>query len=389
MLASKLVPVSISFALALLAMGCGATLAANPTPTFSAPPTPTIPASSLYVVKRGNVAETLDARGRVVSLSEQPLLFHMEGWIKTLKVRPGSQVEEGDLLVEIDVPFLEEGVEKARFELDNSLLSLKGLKAAQREGHELWIQRARLWEEYYQIQKEAAITENQRKLVDVQKRIAKIDTSLRASELKQTENLIEKAQREVEYRQEVLLRAKDNLARTQLWAPFAGVVISLDKRLGDRVEPFETFGIIADPEQLEIEATVFEADISRIGLEQPANIVLDAFPLIELRGKVQHITSKPIIWQGKRAFSVNITFNEGQNVPRAIRMGADVVISTKLTANTLLVPTQAIYTDGSAKFVDVLVEGKPARVKIETGISNKEDTEVLAGLTEGTILRLP
>ena len=378
----------MALTLGLVVTGCAATLANSPTPTFAPPPTPEAP-SSLFVVERRDIAETLQARGRVVSLNEQALLFPMGGSIKTLNVQAGSQVEEKDLIVELDVPQLAEQVEKAEFELNTSLLNLKALEATENESHELWIQRSKLWEEYYQIQRESAITENQRRLVEIQKRIAEMDTAIKASEQRQTQFLVDRAKLEVEYRKQVLTRSNENLARTQLRAPFGGVVISLDVRPGDKIAPFEAFGVLADPDRLEIEASILETEMGRVGLEQPANIVLDAFPLAGYKGKVRQIGSKPILWQGKRAFPVNIAFDPGQKPPRAIRMGADVVISSKISAKALVVPTRAIYTDGNAKFVEVIKEGRSTRVRIETGISNKEHTEIIAGLNEGAVLRLP
>ncbi len=374
--------------LILLAAACTPTAQPKPTPTFLAPtPTP-LPGAS-YVVKKGTLAETLDVRGRVVSLKEQSLFFSMSGWIKTINIQPGAQMEKGEVIAELDVPLLVEAVEDAKYRLDTSRLNLKALQESQAQVNDLQVQQSKLQEQLFKLRQQDATSDNAKQQFAIQEEIAKLDTSIYMLKQKATQTDIEIASREIEYREQVLAIEAGRLAGTRLEAPFFGVVISLDKSLGDDVKPFESIGLIADPTQLQVEATVLEGDIDRIALDQPIKVILDAFPLSEFSGKVAQIGAKPTLWQGKQAFPVIIRFNEPNAVPRAIRMGADISITTRLSANALFVPTKSIFTEGNRKFVEVYDGDKTVRINVETGISNKNQTEILRGLEEGTVVRVP
>lgn len=298
-------------------------------------------------------------------------------------------MEKGEVIAELDVPLLAIDVETAKYRLDTSRLNLKALQESQFQVSDLQVQRAKLQEQLLKIIEEGATSDNSKRQLAVQQEMAKLDTTIETLKQKSVQANIDVAKREVEYREQVLAIEAGRLAGTRLEAPFFGVVISLDKRLGDDIKPFESIGLIADPTQLQVEATVLEGDIDRIALDQPVKAILDAFPLSEFSGKITQVGTKPTLWQGKMAFPVIIRFNEPNAVPRAIRMGADVSITTRLSANALFVPTKSIFTEGNRKFVEVYDGGKIVRINVETGISNKTQTEILGGVEEGVVVRVP
>ncbi|MEE8390064.1 MAG: efflux RND transporter periplasmic adaptor subunit, partial [Anaerolineae bacterium] len=184
--------------------------------------------------------------------------------------------------------------------------------------------------------------------------------------------------------------AVDQLASTQLSAPFSGIVISIEKRPGDWIRAYEAIGAIADPSELWIVATVLEEDVDRIAVGQPATVRLDAYPNEEYLGNVLQVAREPIIWQGKRAYEVTVAFDDGQDVPATIRMGADVTVSGRSRENVLLIPSQAILTIGGREYVEVVGEDDNIeRVEIQTGITNGTETEIVDGLQVGQEIRIP
>jgi len=56
-----------------------------------------------YVVRRGKVTRELGFTGRISPIEEVPLYFKMGGYVKQVLVRPGDQVEAGDLLAELEI----------------------------------------------------------------------------------------------------------------------------------------------------------------------------------------------------------------------------------------------------------------------------------------------
>ena len=184
--------------------------------------------------------------------------------------------------------------------------------------------------------------------------------------------------------------AQEQLASTRLTAPFPGIIISLDKRSGDRVGSYEAIGAIADPSELWIVATVLEEDVYRIAAGQPVSVWLDAYPDQVYSGTVFQVTTEAIIWQGKSAYEVTVVFDEGQDVPATIRMGADVSVAGRSRDDVLVVPGQAVITIGGQAHVEVVGEdGAVERVEVETGVSNGTEVEIVAGLRAGQVIRIP
>jgi HlyD family secretion protein len=175
-----------------------------------------------------------------------------------------------------------------------------------------------------------------------------------------------------------------------LTAPFSGVVLSVEKRAGDQVGPYESLGMIADPSELWVVATVPEQDIDRVAVGQAAQVVLDAYLDDLYQGRILQIANQAVIWQGKKAYEVTITFDEGQEVPTSIRMGADVVIVTRAQEDVLVVPDEAIMMSGGRAYVEVVApDGTLRQVDVELGISNGVETEIISGVEAGQTIRLP
>ena len=107
----------------LLVAGCARTDVPPVTATFV--PTP-VTTGLTYVVQRGRVARTLEFTGRISPVEEVPLYFKTSGYVKQVFVRPGDQVEAGDLLAELEA---EVGVGSAQSQIGLAELDLAAARA--------------------------------------------------------------------------------------------------------------------------------------------------------------------------------------------------------------------------------------------------------------------
>jgi RND family efflux transporter MFP subunit len=101
--------------------------------------------------------------------------------------------------------------------------------------------------------------------------------------------------------------------QTVIRSPFDGVVIEKHANVGDNITPFSQASdskgavvTIADMETLEVEADVAESNISRISVDQPCEIQLDAFPDLRLAGRVSRIV--PTVDRSKATVLVKVRF---------------------------------------------------------------------------------
>jgi HlyD family secretion protein len=382
-------------------------------------------------VTRGDIAETVEARGRVAAKQEALLVFSMAGALKAIHIVPGDQVHKGELLAELDAPNLEQNVMERDFNLAFAKLQLKQARidaerAEEAARKEVAIAQAELavaQAQYDQtkLQGELAVeaaekaktpcvdradNETEKMLCETnwyhtrlraeaanavaqaQLNAARTRLNLSATDV-YTMGVAVAAER-VRQAQMLYAHARRQLTDTLLIAPFSGIVLSVEKRPGDQVTPYESIGTLADPSRLWVVATVLEQDIDRITIGQPATIVLDAYLEDVYLGTVLQIADQAVIWQGKQAYEVTITFDEGQDVPTTIRMGADVSIVSRAKADVLVIPTQAILMSGGREYVEVVNEdGEIRQVEIETGISTTTETEVVTGLQAGQVIRIP
>ncbi len=409
----------------LLCTACGPP-GADVVPTFAPPPTPGLPPSATYTVSTGNVAESISARGRIVAQQEATLAFPIGGTLKAVHVSPGDRVSEGDLLAELDAPGAQKAALLAQFDLEQAERALQ-LKVLQTEqvspsdlearllAAEIGVERARVELAYAQTAYEQALSRhwapieeteahswtlrlNQWNYQLAQAQLTQVQQEQRA-EWKNQELQAEAQELELAIARTQVERARlqrdwatAQLSDTLLAAPLTGVAVSIEKRAGDQVGAYETIGVVADPSQLWIIATILEENVDRIHVGQAATIRLDVYPNQTYSGTVLQIVDQAALWQGSEAYEVTIAFDEGQVVPATIRMGADVSITGRSKGDVLLVPSDAILTIGERQYVELINEdgeGEVERVEIETGLANDEWTEVTAGLREGQVIRIP
>lgn len=103
------------------------------------------------------------------------------------------------------------------------------------------------------------------------------------------------------------------LDQTVIRAPFDGVILTKNANVGDNITPFSSAAdskgavvTIADMDTLEVEADVSESSLSKIRIDQPAEIQLDAFPELRLAGTVSRMV--PTVDRSKATLLVKVRF---------------------------------------------------------------------------------
>jgi len=181
--------------------------------------------------------------------------------------------------------------------------------------------------------------------------------------------------------------------QTVIRAPFDGVILTKSANVGDNITPFSSAAdskgavvTIADMDTLEVEADVSESNLSKIRVDQPAEILLDAFPELRLAGTVSRMV--PTMDRSKATLLVKVRFEERD--PRVLPdMSAKVAFLSKAVPAQDKLPVTAvqpaaIVTRGGAPSVFLLDAGgaKVKRVPVTQGRKIGELVEV-KGLKPG------
>jgi RND family efflux transporter MFP subunit len=196
--------------------------------------------------------------------------------------------------------------------------------------------------------------------------------------------------------------AQATLDKTEVRAPFDGIVVLKDAEVGEVVSPNVQGGsnargsvvTMVDFASLEVQAEVPETNLPGVKLGAPARIYLDAYPEKAYPGRVDRIW--PTANRSKATVEVRVVFEERDDRLRP-EMGVRVVfvedegpekrVSTTAEA-TIVVPQEAIVRVDGTDRVFVLERDVVRLREVALGAEQSGRRVVTSGLTEGEIVVL-
>jgi RND family efflux transporter MFP subunit len=130
-------------------------------------------------------------------------------------------------------------------------------------------------------------------------------------------------------------RIRDRLARTDLTAPFDGVVVTgdLSQKLGAPVKLGDVLFEVAPLDAYRIRLLVDESDIARVEVGQAGSLVLSSLPEESFRFVVQKITPVARAEEGKNTFRVEAAL---ERVSERLRPGIEGVAKIEVGERRLL-----------------------------------------------------
>jgi HlyD family secretion protein len=176
------------------------------------------------------------------------------------------------------------------------------------------------------------------------------------------------------------------ISKTALTSPIDGIITKQDGKVGQVAVPGTPLVSIISNGNFELETYVSEADIARIHVGDAAAVTLDAYGKgVAFDATVISVDPAETVTNGIGAYKVTLQFNAEDDRIKA-GMAANIEIVTSKTAGSLAVPTTAIITRGTDKFV--LVSAGTSTVyseqKVETGVTSSDGyTEITSGLSAG------
>jgi HlyD family secretion protein len=179
-----------------------------------------------------------------------------------------------------------------------------------------------------------------------------------------------------------LSQAVANRDKAVVTAPIDGVITQINKKRGEVVGATDVVLKLLSP-NYEIKVDVPETDISKIQLQNPVDITLDAFGSdTKFSGVITNIDPASTEIQDVVYFKVKISMQPSDK-PIKPGMTANVVIKTDSRENVFQIPSRAVRNDKEYKYVRVLDGKEIKEVKVGIGIkANNGYVEILNGLNE-------
>ncbi|NHA05337.1 efflux RND transporter periplasmic adaptor subunit [Mucilaginibacter sp. HC2] len=293
---------------------------------FIRKPTPPVVLTTQKPTK-GYIAQSVTATGKIEPVDTVTVGTQVSGIIKFLYADFNSKVKKGQLIAELDKSLLQATLDQVQGNLQNSQSQLVYAKN----------------------------NFNRQDLLYKTDAISKADYDSAV-------NTLHAAQASVVSSAAQVRLAKQNLAYADIYSPIDGVVLNRNISIGQTVAAsFSTptlFVIAKDITKMEVEANVDEADIGDVKAGERASFTVDAFINDQFAGTVEDIRLHPSVSSNVVTYT---TIINAPNDDMKLKPGmtANIIIYTKEVNNAMLIPAKALsFTPDSSLMKDYEIVGK-------------------------------
>ena len=325
-----------------------------------------------YPVAVGNLTKTVSASGPLLPKAEYDMNFSTSGQISEIDVHVGQQVKAGLVLAKLNAPSLVIAVEQAQLTVAN-----------------------------------AQQTYN-----------TAVSNGYTQTTLNTDYNNLQSAQLQLQ-------AAQNNLAAATMTAPVNAVVATINGIVGQTAgsgsgsssSSSSPFIVLLSTSGFTITASVNEADVANVQVNQPVRFTVTAYPSQTFRATVSNVGVVGTTTSGVVSYPVTLAVNMSSvgtahlypgmtataNITTASRLSVQLVSNSAFTFTTTALQAGVInrsaltqgfgstaqrgtssgQSTGSRHVVLVLRNGQLVPVLITTGLTNGSVSEVLSGLNQG------
>ena len=310
------------------------------------------PAYRLAKVEQGPIAAAVSATGTLNPVVSVLVGSQVSGQIKELFVDFNSPVKKDQVIAHIDPESFELKVRQAMADLEATkatvLTQMAGVGAQRAEVSRNEVNLAdakRDYERKQMLVEKGFISVADRDKAQAVFNAAQEQVKTARAQLAVAEAQAKNAEAVVKQRESQLAQAKVDLDRTIIRAPVDGVVIKRSVDAGQTVaaslQAPELFQIAQNLREMQVEASIDEADVGRVKVDQDATFTVDSFPGRTFHGKVMQVRKAALVVQNVVTYTVVISAAnpELQLLPG---MTANVRITTDRRDSVLKLPNAAL-----------------------------------------------
>ncbi len=320
----------------------------------------------LAALKTGDLTQTVSANGTLNPVVLVNVGTQVSGTVKKLHVDFNDHVKAGQILLELDPALLEAQVRQDEANVSNAQATLELAVSNEQRNLTLWGQDS--------VARQA------------------VDTAIQARKSAQAQLDLAKAE---------LAKDRTNLAYSVIRSPVSGVVVNRAVDIGQTVAAsFQTptlFQIAQDLRKMQIDSSFAEADVGKIKVGQPVQFTVDAFPTRAFSASVRQVRLNATTQQNVVTYDVVVAVDNPEEILMP-GMTAYVNVIVARCSGALLAPNAALRfrpaggTPETARqrpgaqekapattgTIYVLDQGRPRAVRVQTGISDGRNTEIVS-----------
>ena len=168
-------------------------------------------------------------------------------------------------------------------------------------------------------------------------------------------------------------------AQGNVVAPMTGTLVTMNAVENAFVSTAMPVAVIDGADQMKVEVSVAETLVPKLAAGDEAEVSVSAAG-VSFTGTIRSVERAAD--QQTKLYTVTLS------VPAEVEgllsgMFADVTFRTDVSENALVIPTEAILTNGQTQYVYVVEEDTARYTEVTTGLTGSGVTEITSGLTEG------
>ena len=335
------------------------------------------------------------ASGEVRYQSLARIGSEITGTVAARHVREGDRVNKGDLLIELDPEELQSRLAQAQTLLQQlQKVSRPQAQAALIEARDNLRQTSREARRREALADKGTISTEQAEQaqrMELNAKTALTHAQLAASSLAANST-------EEQLLQQRIDSAEAELAKTRLYAPFAGRVQTRNVEPGDLVQPSKILLEIARSDGLdrdgmasdglEVVVALDEKNFAPLKLKQSVQLIADAWPEQTVPGIVSFIA--PAVDSGRGTIDVHISVladaaNERHAFLQGMTVSANIIAAKRERA--LVLPNDYLQSDSSGEaHVFRWQNDEVNAVQVQLGLRNMTHSEIVSGLAQGDVV---
>lgn len=341
----------------------------------------------------GTLVISVSGSGTVTSTNNSNVTTSATGVVKSLYVKDGDIVKTGDKIAELELDL--EGQQKNAQAYASYLAAQNSLQSAK---DSLYAAQADLfgkWQTYFDLA-ESNSYKNDDGTPKTEERNNKTEFLI-------TQNNWYSSEASYKLKEKAVIQAQTSLssawysyqqASPVIYAPISGTVSGMSLQVGSVINSQSSSNTSATTNKIAgirtdamptISINLTEIDVPKIKVGNRATITFDAFSDKTYTGEVISIDLIGGSSSGVTTYPAVIlldTKSEGI-LPN---MAASAQIITDTRDEVIMVPVSAVTTVDNVSTAQVMDNGKPKAIAVETGASSDDYTEIISGLREGDIV---
>jgi HlyD family secretion protein len=351
--------------------------------------------------ERGSIRSVISTNGKIEPAQNFEAHAPTNTTVRRLLVKEGDHVRRGQLLLQLDDASVRSQAAHAQAELKGAQAGVRNIEQGGSQEEVITLQS--------QITKARADRDTAQRNLDAFKRLLQKGAAS-AGEVKQAEDALQRAQAdfdlltqkqkeryskpEVEHvtaqesdAQAAYTAAEDIVHKSNITAPFDGVVYSLPVKQGAYVQAGDLLLQLADLSKVTVRAYVDEPDIGRLVPGQKTEVTWDAMPGRIWDGIVTSLPST-VKLHGTRNVGEMVSQLDNHDFKLLPNINVSVTIVLAQHDNVLIIPREALRIDDAKPYVYEIVDNKLHKKDVSVAASNLTKVEVSQGLTDKSQIAL-